>query len=97
MTRRYELRVGLAEGVHARPAAELAGVVQLSGFSVRLARVDHAPADAASILEILSLGLRAGERIVVFIDGALDEAAENLVCRLAEIFDSPTEIRQHFG
>ncbi|MDE2591553.1 MAG: HPr family phosphocarrier protein [Actinomycetales bacterium] len=74
-----EVLIGNVEGLHARPAAELVRIASNAGLEVKLGRVNQALVPANSILAILGLGLRSGERITVTVTGP-DEAA-----RLAEI------------
>lgn len=76
---RRELVVGNQEGLHARPAAEFVGVVSGSRSAVTV-RKNGASADAGSILEVLSLDVRQGDRITVEAEGddaplVLDELA----------------------
>ncbi|NYV77219.1 HPr family phosphocarrier protein [Streptomyces sp. UH6] len=64
----YRVRVAGPHGLHARPAARFVRAVQESGLPVRVDRADGAgagPVNAASILGVLSLGVRGGEEIVL--------------------------------
>lgn len=65
------------EGLHARPAAAL--VKAVAGFD---ARVTVNGADAASLLRIIALGLRHGERVHVRADGAEAARAVDAVVAL---------------
>lgn len=65
------------EGLHARPAAALVRLA--AGFD---ARVTVNGADASSLLRIIALGLRNGERVTVRADGADADAAVAAVSEL---------------
>lgn len=70
-----ELVVGNLEGLHARPAAEFVGVVSGSRSAVTVHK-NGAVADAGSILEVLGLDVRRGDRITIDADG--DDAQQVL-------------------
>ena len=63
-----QLTVQLANGLHARPAARLARAAQACSSSVRLV-TETGSADAASLLDILSLGLSCGKEVTIEADG----------------------------
>jgi phosphoenolpyruvate---glycerone phosphotransferase subunit DhaM len=65
------------EGLHARPAAQLVRLA--AGFE---AKVTVNGADAASLLRVIALGLRAGETVTVRATGAQAEAAVDAVVAL---------------
>jgi len=72
------MTIGLAQGLHARPAAELARLAQAVDGGLRI-RVRDRAVDAASVLAVMDLALGAGDRVVLEADGsgaetALDEA-----------------------
>ena len=70
--------VRLPEGLHARPAAEIAAICShLSSASI--GRLGEEPVDAKSILGILTLGIRNGETLTFRLDG---EGAESALRRL---------------
>lgn len=81
-----ERRVTVAapEGLHARPAAQFVKAVAETGAAVTIGRpAGGAPADARSILAVLTLDVRQGEEVVLRADGsgagaALDRLAELL-------------------
>ena len=56
-------------GLHARPAALLVQAAAATGKRVSIGRPDSEPVDARSILAVLSLDVRGGERIVLRTDG----------------------------
>ncbi len=67
------VRVRRREGLHARPAAALVRIAAEHGSAVWIARVGDPPgadADARSITEVLALGIRRGERVRVWAEGA---------------------------
>lgn len=72
-----EIRVRRREGIHARPAASLVRIAAEHGSPVWIARVGDPPgadADARSIIEVLALGIRRGERVRVWAEGSDAEA-----------------------
>ncbi|KHK98656.1 hypothetical protein LK09_06850 [Microbacterium mangrovi] len=73
----FEAVVRNPSGLHARPAAQF--VTTAGGFDaeIRVARLDSdaAPVDAASIIELMALGVRQGDRIRVSAEGAEADAA----------------------
>ncbi|MER7796966.1 HPr family phosphocarrier protein [Microbacterium sp. NPDC096154] len=74
--------IGVATGLHARPAAELARLAQGVPGGLRI-RVGADVVDASSVLAVMDLALSAGDPVVLEADGpgagaALD-AAEALL------------------
>ncbi len=72
-----------AAGLHARPAALFTQAAAASGQQVTIGRDGQAAVDAASILMVMSLGLKHGEEVVLgadspAADAALDELADLL-------------------
>ncbi|WP_246001934.1 HPr family phosphocarrier protein [Allorhizocola rhizosphaerae] len=57
--------VVVKESLHARPAAVFVQAVLDSGQAVGIARPGGAAADARSILSVLALDIRSGERVVL--------------------------------
>ncbi|MGB3686544.1 MAG: dihydroxyacetone kinase phosphoryl donor subunit DhaM [Ornithinimicrobium sp.] len=83
-----ELRVDIAHGLHARPAARLVGCVKRFGSAqVRLRNLDGVDrfVDASSLSAVATLNVREGHRIEVCATG--EEAAEALDA-LAELADA---------
>jgi phosphoenolpyruvate-protein phosphotransferase/dihydroxyacetone kinase phosphotransfer subunit len=72
------LTVDIPLGLHARPAARLAGLAGgfASRMTVRNASRERGPADARSLTGIATLNVRQGDEIVVTADG--DDAADAL-------------------
>ncbi|AFD26557.1 phosphoenolpyruvate--protein phosphotransferase [Deinococcus gobiensis] len=56
------------QGMHARPATMLAGIVKKSGARVRLSKGEGKSADATKLMEMLSLGLTQGTLVTVSSD-----------------------------
>ncbi|MFM5967584.1 MAG: HPr family phosphocarrier protein [Micrococcales bacterium] len=79
----FEFVVANPDGLHARPAAELVRLASTPGFQVTVGRPNQPPVNANSILSLLALGIRSGERIVVSIDG---ENTEPLAQEIGRIF-----------
>jgi phosphotransferase system HPr (HPr) family protein len=81
--------VASAVGIHARPAALLAAAVNGSGLHVSLALGDGAPVDAASILELMTLGAKHGDVVTLSADGdGADAVLDGLVALLARDLDA---------
>lgn len=76
-TASFEAVVRNPSGLHARPAAQF--VTTAGGFDadvrVGLVDADTEPIDAASIIELMALGVRQGDRIRVSASGADADAA----------------------
>lgn len=75
------IRVAAAAGLHARPAAQFTRAAGASGFAITVAK-DGRTANAASILEVLSIGVNQGDEIVLRSD---DPASESTLDELAAI------------
>jgi phosphotransferase system HPr (HPr) family protein len=66
--------VRLPEGLHARPAAEIASICSTYA-SATVSKFGHSPVNAKSILNLLTLGAKAGETLIFRVDGANSEDA----------------------
>ncbi len=70
----FQSTVASAVGLHARPAALFASVAKSSGCTVRLSKivdgVISSPVDGASVLRVMTLGVKCGDEILVHVDGA---------------------------
>lgn len=65
---RRTVRITLPEGLHARPAAELAQLEPAScDFTLRGAGTE--PVDGRCVLSVLALGVRAGEEVELVAEG----------------------------
>lgn len=81
--------VGSRIGLHARPAAILAKAAAGAGVPVRIGRTSTEVVDAASVLAVLGLGVKAGEEIVLLADGAGAQAAiDELAALVAKDLDA---------
>ena len=75
---REEIQVGGPHGLHARPAARLVQEAAKFQSRLRLYRGEKV-ADVKSILEVMSLAARPGERIILEAEGPDEkEAVERL-------------------
>lgn len=68
-------------GLHARPATLFAQAVTASGAAVTIARPGATPVDASSILSVMSMGVKAGEEVVLATED--DAVLDQLVAMLA--------------
>lgn len=59
-------------GLHARPAALFVQAAAAAGVPVTVGRPDGEPVDGRSILAVLALDVRGGERIVLRTEGGED-------------------------
>ena len=67
---RREVTVGLAHGIHARPASALARIVREAGASGQMRKVGApAEADAASVVALMALGVAHGDRVELVLTG----------------------------
>lgn len=76
--------VGSTVGLHARPASLLAAAVEDSGIEISIGREGEEPVDAASLLEVMSLGIEYGETIVITTEGDGTEAILEEIAKLVE-------------
>jgi phosphocarrier protein HPr len=77
--------IGSAVGLHARPASLFVRAATATGLHVTIARdgEDTAhPVEADSILAVMGLGARHGERVVLQADG---DGADDALDRLADL------------
>ena len=72
-----EIEIKLAGGLEARPVAMLVQVASQYESSVYIQTGENKRVNAKSIMGMMSLGLNAGEKVVVEADGSDDEAAIN--------------------
>jgi len=72
-----------ALGLHARSAAKIAEVAQNARYKVWIVR-DSEEVDAASIIDLLTLGCHKGSEIVVRIENAADRPILNQIVDLVE-------------
>ena len=72
-----EIEIKLAGGLEARPVAMLVQVASQYESSVYIQQGENKRVNAHSIMGMMSLGLNAGEKVVVEADGSDEEAAIN--------------------
>jgi len=81
--------VAAAVGLHARPAALFASTAKASGSVVRLAKIVDgqmsATVDGASVLRVMTLGVKCGDEVVVSVQG---DNEEETLAKLQEIVES---------
>jgi phosphocarrier protein HPr len=76
--------VGSRVGLHARPAATFARAAEQTGIPVTIAAGDQAPVPAASMLSVMTLGVKFGEEVVLAADGPGAEEALDVLAVLLE-------------
>lgn len=75
-------------GLHARPAAIFTHAVDDSGFDIVIS-FDGEEADAASVIEVMSLGIGYGDEVTLSCeDDAAAEALDSLVELLSKDLDA---------
>jgi len=70
-------------GLHARSAAKIAEVAQNAKYKVWIAR-DTEKVDAASIIDLLTLGCVKGTEIVIWIENTADQSIMDAIVDLVE-------------
>jgi len=91
----HEITVGLAHGVHARPASALARILREAGVQGQLRKAGTpAEADATSVVALMALGLVQGDKAVLALTGvgaerAMEQAQVLLAGNFAEAAPSP--------
>ncbi|MDY7541520.1 MULTISPECIES: HPr family phosphocarrier protein [unclassified Cryobacterium] len=84
------VRIGSANGLHARPAKLFTKAAADSGVKVTLAKAGGKPVNAASILAVISLGLGNGDEVTLATsDDSAGAALDTLVALLAADHDLP--------
>lgn len=72
-------------GLHARPAALFARAAGATGVPVTIAVRGGDPVDARSVLNVLTLGVRHGDEVVLTAEG---DGAEAALAELAGLLES---------
>ncbi|WP_424935269.1 MULTISPECIES: HPr family phosphocarrier protein [Bacteria] len=75
------VRIASSHGLHARPAKLFAQAAKDTGLAVSIAKDAGKPANAASILGVIALGLEQGDYVTLSAEG---EGAERALDVLAE-------------
>ena len=86
MTER-RMHVGTANGLHARPIADIARIALAHGARVTVQLGAGDPVDAASILELMNLGAAQGDELRVVVDGDPPDA-ERVLDSIATVLAS---------
>ncbi|MDA8369433.1 MAG: HPr family phosphocarrier protein [Nocardiopsaceae bacterium] len=76
--------IGSTVGLHARPATLFVQAVVASGLPVTIAKEGGAPVDARSMLTVMGLGARGGERVVLAAEGDDADAKLDELVKLLE-------------
>lgn len=89
MNGRVERTVVVASqvGLHARPASVFTQAAQQAGIPVTIGRPGEPPVNASSILQVMGLAVKHGERVTIaaegpYAAGVLDELAKVLATDL---------------
>jgi phosphocarrier protein len=88
----FVTKVGSPVGLHARPAALFAQTSKTSGCKVLLAKIkedgsESELVDGASILKVMSLGIKCGESIRVQVEGDKEDEAVQALQKIVESSD----------
>jgi phosphocarrier protein len=88
---RTSVVIGSPVGLHARPARLLVEAAGRQPVPVKIGRSVDALVNAASILAVMSLGIKGGETVVLVAEGEGAEAAlEEIAGLLVQDLDSAT-------
>jgi phosphocarrier protein HPr len=91
MTRRTAV-IGSRSGLHARPASAIAALAAEHPFDITIALEGadgQEAADASSVLHLMSLGARQGDRVVLqAVEDGTEEALDALVRELEKDHDA---------
>lgn len=74
--------IGSPTGLHARPAKLLTEAARNHSHPVRIGRDEAGLVDASSILAVMSLGVRAGEEVLLTTEG---DHADQTLAELADL------------
>lgn len=86
---RRRITITHPDGLHARPAADLVRLAQSHPGGIRIAASDGTPADAASVLAVMTLALEPGSVVDLDADGP---DADDVLETAAAILD-PSDVR----
>jgi phosphocarrier protein len=85
----FKVKVLSPVGLHARPAAAFAAQAKSSGCTVKLSKIVDGTAtpavDGASVLRVMTLGVKCGDEIYVQVEG---EGEEQVAAALQVIAES---------
>ena len=68
------ITIKAAEGLHARPAAEFVRIAATRGHTVLIAKSNGSKVRGDSILSLLSLGVKQGEKLIIEVTGPDEES-----------------------
>jgi len=71
---RQSVTIKTSEGLHARPAAEFVRIAATAGHQVLICKGDGPKVRGDSILSLLSLGLKEGEKMTILVLGPSEES-----------------------
>lgn len=80
--------IAASHGLHARPAKLFAEAAKNSGAEVTVAKGDGKPANAASILGVISLGANQGDEVTLTVEG---DNADAVLDQLAGMLETDAE------
>ena len=80
------ISIKAAEGLHARPAAEFVRIAATAGHTVLISKSNGAKVRGDSILSLLSLGVKHGEKLTIEVTGP-DE--DSLIQSLITVVSGP--------
>ena len=81
-------RIANEYGIHCRPSCLIAKAATELGCKVTVENAQGAQADATRVLDLLGLGLLAGDTVSIFCEGeGEEEAAERMATLFARQFD----------
>jgi phosphocarrier protein len=70
-----QVTIGSKVGLHARPASLFAKAVKGIGVPVQISKDGKPPVNAASLLNLLTLGAEFGDNVTLYAEGTGAEAA----------------------
>ena len=76
------VRIGSSHGLHARPAKLFAQAAKDTGIPITIAKGAAGPANAASILGVIALGVEQGDEVTLTADGDGAEAALDMLSEM---------------
>ena len=78
---RFEITVNLAEGLHTRPAADIAAACRDTKGKLI---TPNGEANLSSILSLMTLGVQKGETVLIEIENGFDESLINSIRAILE-------------
>jgi phosphocarrier protein len=83
-----QVTIGSKVGLHARPASLFAKAVKGVGVPVQIAKDGKSPVNAASLLNLLTLGAEFGDSVTLYAEGeGADAALDQLAAMLGRDLD----------